>query len=196
MRPFAMIACFLMIASCYAYKISSMEEFYQVDRNRITGITTHPLPTSRGLSAGSMILARSLDPAVKPRDVGFAVEPEQLFTEESLKLQESLDARLPVKSKTTVGIVSRHKVTFSGFSSPIFIIGDDPVSRQWLNDHAKQLRELHALGFITNIESPEALQEIQTVHDLPLLPANVDDLMILLDARHYPLMMNEGDVWQ
>ncbi len=152
MRPLAMILCLLMIASCYAIKISSMEEFYQVDQNRIT--------------------------------------------EESLKLQESLDSRLPVKSKTTAGFVSRHNVTFSGFSSPIFIIGDDALSKQWLNNHAKQLRELRALGFITNIKNPATLQELQTIHDLPLLPADVDDLMLLLDAQHYPLMMNEGVVWQ
>lgn len=152
MRPVAMIVCFLMIASCYAFKISSMEEFYEVDQNRIT--------------------------------------------EDSLKLQESLDSRLPVKSKTTAGLVSRHKVSFEGFSNPIFIIGDDAVSKQWLNDRAKKLREIHALGFITNIKDPATLQNLQSVYDLPLLPANVDDLMILLDADHYPLMMNKGVVWQ
>ena len=152
MRPVAMIVCFLMIASCYAFKISSMEEFYPMDQNRIT--------------------------------------------EESLKLQESLDSRLPVTSNNTTGFVSRHTVAFEGFSSPIFIIGDDAVSKRWLNDHAKKLREIRALGFITNIKDPATLQELQHAHDLPLLPANVDDLMVLLDAKHYPLIMNKGVVWQ
>lgn len=152
MRPLALIVSLLMIASCYAFKIANMEEFYQVEQNSIT--------------------------------------------EDALKLQESLDARLPVISDATAGIISRHKVDFSGFSNAIFIIGGDPVSRKWLGDHAKQLRQLHALGFITNIKNPETLRELQTQSGLPLLPANVDDFMTLLGVSHYPLMMNEGVVWQ
>jgi len=123
-------------------------------------------------------------------------DTQATLTEESLKLKEALDARLPVKSKASAGLVSRHHVTFSGFSNAIFIIGDDPVSKQWLSEHAEELRQRHALGFITNIKHAETLSELQTLSDLPLLPTNVDDLMELLGASHYPLMLNEGVVWQ
>lgn len=116
--------------------------------------------------------------------------------DDAFKLQESLDARLPVKSNVTAGVVSRHQVNFSGFSNAIFIIGDDPVSKKWLDVHAKQLHKLHALGFITNIKNPETLRELQSKFGLPLLPANVDDFMTVLGVNHYPLMMNEGVVWQ
>ena len=115
---------------------------------------------------------------------------------ESLKLKESLDARLPVKSKASAGLISRHHVAFSGFSNAIFIIGDDPVSKQWLNEHTEELRQIHALGFITNIKSARTLDELQTVSGLPLLPANIDDVMEVLDATHYPLISNKGAVWQ
>lgn len=152
MRPISIIVCLLMIATCYAFKIASMEEFYQIQ--------------------------------------------QKVITEESLKLKESLDYRLPVKSKATRGLVTRHHINFSGFSTPIFIIGDDPVSKTWLIEHAAQLRQLHALGFITNIKNPETLHALQTEFDLPLLPADVDDLMFVLEVNHYPLMMNEGVVWQ
>jgi len=103
---------------------------------------------------------------------------------------------LPVKSKASAGLVSRHHVAFAGFSNAFFIIGDDPVSKHWFNEHAKELRQLHALGFITNIKSAQTLDELQTVSDLPLLPANVDDLMEVLATTHYPLISNKGDVWQ
>lgn len=123
-------------------------------------------------------------------------DTQATITKESLQLKETLDARLPVKSKAGAGLVSRHHVAFTGFSNAIFIIGDDPVSKQWLNEHAKELRQLHALGFITNIKSARTLDELQTGSGLPLLPANVDDLMDVLDASHYPLISNKGNVWQ
>jgi RPE4 domain-containing protein len=45
-----------------------------------TIVTAHPLPTSRGLTAGSSDVARFLDSAVKPRNVGSAEGHEQLPT--------------------------------------------------------------------------------------------------------------------
>lgn len=152
MRPISIIVCLLMIATCYAFKIANMEEFYQVQQHEIS--------------------------------------------EESLKLKESLDFRLPVKSNATQGLVTQHHINFKGLSNPIFIIGDDPISKKWLSEHTTTLRELHALGFITNIKNPETLRELQTESDLPLLPANVDDLMFILEANHYPLIASEGIVWQ
>lgn len=123
-------------------------------------------------------------------------DTQETIAEESLKLQEALDARLPVKSKASEGLVSRHSMAFAGFSNAIFIIGDDPVSKHWLTDHAEELRQLHALGFITNIKSARTLDELQTASGLPLLPTNVDDLMEIIGERHYPLMVNKGMVWQ
>jgi integrating conjugative element protein (TIGR03765 family) len=121
---------------------------------------------------------------------------ENGIKENSVKVNEVQDPRLPVTSNACVGQVSRHHVNFSGFSNAIFIIGDDPVSKKWLSDHARELRQLHALGFITNINHPEVLNELQTQSGLPLLPANVDDLMSLIGTDHYPLVLNKGVVWQ
>lgn len=125
----------------------------------------------------------------------WAVE-EKNVSKSSLALQESLDARLPVQGKASVGHVTRHAIAFPGLSSPIFIIGDDAVSRQWLKKHAEQLRKIHALGFITNINNPDTLQQLQRTYDVPLLPADVDDLLALLGTDHYPLVLHEGIVWQ
>ena len=152
MRPLALCIGLMMIASCYAFKMASMENYFETEQNTIS--------------------------------------------EESLKLKETLDARLPVKSDALAGIVFRHQINFPGFSSPIFIIGDDPVSKLWLSEHMEELRQLHALGFITNIKRADTLDELQTKSGLALLPANVDDLMAVLGTNHYPLIVNEGVVWQ
>ena len=65
-----------------------------------------------------------------------------------------------------------------------------------LSDHTEALQKIHAIGFITNIKCAKTLDELQILSNLPLLPANVDDLMALLATTHYPLMVNEGVVWQ
>ena len=123
-------------------------------------------------------------------------EAQEQLTEESLKLQATLDARLPVTSKATAGKVLKRTLKLSNFSYSIFIIGDDPLSRQWLKEHAQELEEKNALGFITNIDSSSSFQELQQLTKAPLLPANVDDLLAMFKESHYPLIFHEGELWQ
>lgn len=123
-------------------------------------------------------------------------ESQKQLTEESLKLQNKLDPRLPVTSKATVGTVSKRKLELVNFSYCMFIIGDDAVSHQWLKDHTRELEEKNALGFITNIDSSYNLQELQQLTKAPLLPANVDDLLTIFKESHYPLIFCEGELWQ
>jgi len=123
-------------------------------------------------------------------------ETETAITQESLKLQEMIDLRLPAKSNATTGTVTRHKINSVGFSYSLFIIGDDPVSHQWLAEHLKLLKKIQAIGFVTNIESNEAYEALQKKAGVPLLPANVDDLLTVLNASHYPLISHQGEVWQ
>lgn len=126
----------------------------------------------------------------------FMKEAENHLTESTLKLQQTIDARIPAKSESSVGTVTRHIVSHFTLSNAIFIIGDDPLSRQWLVEHADELRNLKALGFVTNIENSDSFNALQDLAGTPLLPANVDDLLALLGESHYPLIFNAGDVWQ
>ncbi|HAU1107378.1 TPA: PFL_4695 family integrating conjugative element protein [Legionella pneumophila] len=123
-------------------------------------------------------------------------ESQAQLTEESLKLQEKLDARLPVSSKATAGKVERRKLTLVNFSNPVFIIGDDAVSYQWLQTNAKKLEKAQALGFVANISSSKQLQTLQQLTTAPLLPANIDDLMDIFQETHYPLAFFGEEVWQ
>ncbi|KTD09324.1 integrating conjugative element protein [Legionella jamestowniensis] len=123
-------------------------------------------------------------------------ESQAQLTEESLKLQEKLDARLPVSSHVTAGKVERRTLTLVNFSNPVFIIGDDAASYQWLQANAKKLEEAQALGFVANINTSEQLQALQRLTKAPLLPANVDDLMELFQETHYPLAFFGKELWQ
>lgn len=118
------------------------------------------------------------------------------LTEESLRLQEKLDARLPVSSKAIAGKVDRRKLSLNNFTNSVFIIGDDSVSRQWLREHSEELEAANALGFVANITESESLQALQQLTKAPLLPANVDDLMTIFQECHYPLAFIQGELWQ
>lgn len=126
----------------------------------------------------------------------YITETTAVITQESLKLQEMIDLRLPARSTTVAGPVTQHKIDFAGFSYSIFIIGDDPLSRKWLIEHAEILKKIQAIGFVTNIQTHESYEALQALTGLPLLPANVDDLLAVLKTDHYPLIAHHGDVWQ
>ncbi|MGQ3892044.1 integrating conjugative element protein [Legionella sp. CNM-4043-24] len=120
----------------------------------------------------------------------------QAPTEESLQLEAKQDVRLPARSKARPGKVDRRKLTLVNFSYSIFIIGDDAVSQAWLKEHARELEKMGALGFVTNISDSAQLETLQDLIKAPLLPANVDDLLAIFGESHYPLIFNEGEIWQ
>ena len=126
----------------------------------------------------------------------YITEATAAITQESLKLQEMIDLRLPAHSSAVAGPVSRHRIDFAGFSYSIFIIGDDAQSRKWLSEHAEILKKIQAIGFVTNIQTHQSYEALQELAGVPLLPANVDDLLGVLKTDHYPLIAHHGDVWQ
>ncbi len=118
------------------------------------------------------------------------------LTQESLSLKEATDVRLPAKSQATPGTVTRHKTDSLAFSNTIFIIGGDADSKNWLVKHLDVLKKYQAIGFITNIKDHQQFEALQALAGLPLLPANIDDLLNLIGSSHYPLIVYQGEVWQ
>ena len=62
------------------------------------------------------------------------------------ELQQSIDPRLPVSSRAHVGKVISQKIKELEFSQPIFIIGDDSFSWQWLEK--KFIRQFYKLSLL------------------------------------------------
>ncbi|MCC5791780.1 MAG: integrating conjugative element protein [Legionellaceae bacterium] len=114
----------------------------------------------------------------------------------SMALNLSSPIGVPAKSKATAGRVSAKKIDSHLFDTAIFIIGADKASQQWLQQHQKQLQNLQAIGFITNVDHFEIIAQLQEQSQLPLLPVNIDPLMALINEQHYPLIISGGNVWQ
>ena len=112
------------------------------------------------------------------------------------KLDLSSPIGVPVKSKVTFGKVDPKKVDPSIVQDTVFIIGADRLSKKWLAQYQKQLQHMKAIGFITNVDNFKTIIQLQEQSQLPLLPVNVDPLLQLFGIRHYPLVINRGEIWQ
>ncbi len=81
--------------------------------------------------------------------------------------------------------------------SPLFVVGDDPRSLAWLRRRAGELRDLHAVGLVVNVDSRASLDAMRRVAPgLPLSPTPADDLAQRLDLHHYPALITATGIEQ
>jgi integrating conjugative element protein (TIGR03765 family) len=82
--------------------------------------------------------------------------------------------------------------------APMFIVGDDLRSRQWLADNRNKLRHLGASGLVVNVASLDAFRSLRTVApDVPLVPGSVEALARQAGLSVYPLYVAaDGQVSQ
>lgn len=97
---------------------------------------------------------------------------------------------LPVRSpRLTPGPVTSRTLQAPGLQ-PLFLIGDDPLSRTWLVQRADVLRQLNAVGLVVNVEQQAALQALRQLADgLHLAPVSGDQLAEMIRLEHYPVLI-------
>jgi integrating conjugative element protein (TIGR03765 family) len=124
--------------------------------------------------------------------------PRANFDEKENKMVPSNALGLPVKSKVSQGYLVSKKVDVPDFlkNKTMFIVGGDVVSIDWLASHKEYFKRNHAVGFITNINDYKQYQKIINEYDLPLQPANVDDLMKVIKTDAYPVYFDGESIWQ
>jgi len=82
--------------------------------------------------------------------------------------------------------------------SPLFLLGDDPLSRQWLAANRDRLRRIGAAGLVVNVTSIEAFQSLRALApDIPMAAGSADELSRQFQADVYPLFVSvDGQVSQ
>jgi integrating conjugative element protein (TIGR03765 family) len=97
---------------------------------------------------------------------------------------------LPVKSiRLSPGKVDARALSAPGLQ-PLFLVGDDDLSREWLKTRGDVLRELNAVGLVVNVANPAALENLRRLADgLEMAPASADQLAELLQLSHYPVLI-------
>ncbi|WP_061289969.1 integrating conjugative element protein [Azotobacter vinelandii] len=73
---------------------------------------------------------------------------------------------------------------------PLFIVGDDPLSLEWLALRRDRLAEIGATGLAVNVATEAGLQElIEASGGLRIDPAPGNDLASRLNLEHYPVLI-------
>ncbi|EMQ2088631.1 integrating conjugative element protein [Salmonella enterica subsp. enterica] len=101
-----------------------------------------------------------------------------------------------VSSRLHPGIVTPRPLSMPGMT-PLFILGDDPLSRHWLAQQRTTLKSLNATGLVVNVASVENLAKLRREADgLTLLPASGDDLAVRLQLEAYPVLITDTGLSQ
>ncbi|MFJ5299208.1 integrating conjugative element protein [Pseudomonas sp. NPDC088368] len=80
---------------------------------------------------------------------------------------------------------------------PLFIIGDDELSRSWLLAHEQALRNMQAVGLVVNVATAERFGAIQRwINGVHISPASGDDLAQRLNLSHYPALITATAIEQ
>lgn len=104
---------------------------------------------------------------------------------------------LPVRSSQLTPGNVEHRVINAPGLTPLFLIGDDARSRAWLRTRIDSLRTLRAVGFVVNVDSPDALLSLrQLASGVTLAPASGDDLAQRLTLHHYPALITATGIEQ
>jgi len=156
-------------------------------------------------SVGYAALTVAGDLGGEPTDAYFDAvndQPGEFTPPESLEqprapAQVSVASALPVRTpELSPGAVTARKLTLPGMP-PVFIIGDDDLSRQWLAQRGAELKRLNATGFVVNVADQDRLKALQVL--LPgndMVPVSGSDLARRLQLTHYPLILTEKGLAQ
>jgi integrating conjugative element protein (TIGR03765 family) len=88
--------------------------------------------------------------------------------------------------------------TAGWLAAPMFMVGDDPLSKQWLATNRERLHRSGATGLVVNVASIEAFRALRgLVPDVPMAPGSVEGLAQQVRLSVYPLFVSiDGQVSQ
>lgn len=103
----------------------------------------------------------------------------------------------PVRSsRLTPGkVITKH--IQATLSQPIFIVGDDAMSKAWLRQYQQHLAKLRAKGYVVNVPSKEAMQALTaSFSHLSLMAIPGDSIAKNLGLKHYPALISNNLIEQ
>ena len=103
----------------------------------------------------------------------------------------------PSDSNFSPGKVKKHLITVQHFApTPIFLIGDDPMSIKWAKQNALYFKKIKAFGIITNVDNASEVQEVDSETGLVVMPVNLDGFDQVVGTKNYPFLIYKGWVVQ
>jgi integrating conjugative element protein (TIGR03765 family) len=80
---------------------------------------------------------------------------------------------------------------------PIFFVGTDSLSQQWLQQNLPNLKQLHAMGFLVQAQNTGDADNIQSLASgLTLVPMSGDSFAQGWQLDHYPVLITTQGITQ
>lgn len=109
----------------------------------------------------------------------------------------SMANMLPVVTpEMTPGIVNARALNLPGMP-PVFVVGNDGLSRQWLQQRSADLKRLGATGMVVNVRDFAGLDALrQLAPGIDMVPVQGGDLARRLQLTHYPVLITSAGLSQ
>lgn len=109
----------------------------------------------------------------------------------------SISDMLPVSTpEMSPGTVTARPVNLPGMP-PVFVLGDDPSSRSWLQQNAAELMRMQATGMIINVKDESSLKSLRQIAPaVEMVPVSGGDLARRLALTHYPALITATGISQ
>lgn len=128
-------------------------------------------------------------------DGGFA--ESNAFDNNTKIVSANYASMLPVRSESITPALFNPIPANLPTMQPLFLIGDDKLSRDWLNTRIDYLKQLNAVGYIVNIDNEATLNELLALtQGLQVVPTSADDLSQRLGIKHYPALITSTGIEQ
>jgi len=110
----------------------------------------------------------------------------------SAAMQPKTIDTFPVRTpEMTPGIVQMRKINRPALTQPVFIVGADPMSLNWLQKHGHQLKKLNATGIAVNVENKHQLEQLKkAAGGLDISPVSGTAVARQLALSHYPALVS------
>lgn len=115
----------------------------------------------------------------------------------NIQVHDINNMMFPVKSNLTPGYVQARTINANGLAQPIFLMGYDETSIEWLQQRRTILVELNAIGLVVNVPDAEAMAYLQSlVPELMMSPVPGDDIAERIGTKHYPFLLTRNSIEQ
>ncbi len=101
------------------------------------------------------------------------------------------DGLLPIHTpEMSPGKVEKRPLNKPELTQPLFLIGSDALSLEWLRRHRPRLIQINAIGMLVEARTAADLQAVANLSKgLRIMPASASDIARLLGLAHYPVLI-------
>ncbi|KGM78205.1 hypothetical protein EL79_2745 [Escherichia coli] len=94
----------------------------------------------------------------------------------------------------TPGEVTPRPLQLPGIGA-LFLVGDDALSRQWLQANAAALRERQAVGMVVSVADENSLRTLRELASgVMMVPSSGSALARRLQLNHWPVLITDSGI--